>query len=205
MQRWPVSTGRWAVVVSLAAAVALAAIVPLGCGSDKTKAQVNELFKQASEHSDNFVKAMNGLQKFQKTWEQLFAGSEETPQTIPTGQALLASAEKILLTARGEIKAMQDDLVKVKELDVSKDMKTYIDMKTGALDEQIKTLDIELQAMQAREKLLSDYQADASIQQLAADEQQVSQLETQAKDHSDQAKKLHQDANDYYTDKKLNR
>lgn len=190
-----------AVAAALVAAAVLTAALGTGCG-DRVKAEVKELLEEAREHHRKSVEAIRELDDFNKKWEELLEG-EQTPETIPEARSLILAAQKSVETANSELKDMEGILLKVEGKDVSKEMKTYCGMKVEALREQEKWLEVGLQAMQVRLQIIDDYEAGATPQQLLEERERLDRLEQEAQQHAKKAQAMHQDANDYYEEKKI--
>ncbi len=189
----------------LAAALALLAVVSLaaGCGSGQTEA-ARELLQEANEHLSKSAEAVKGLAGFQENWEALVESVQGDPaEAAPKLRALLLTAQSSEQKALAELKLAQSVLLSLKSEPVSKEMKSYLDMKLDALAEQIKGLEQELQAMPVRLEVVSLVERGGTMEEVLPLHQQINEMETRARELLLKAGAMHQDANDYYDEKQL--
>ncbi|MBU4391179.1 MAG: hypothetical protein KJ907_00885 [Actinobacteria bacterium] len=114
---------------------------------------------------------------------------------------LVDVAQKNLVEALEEVKAAEKAMHGVKGSDVSKEMKTYTEMKLDAMEEQEKIFELELRAMTIRVQALSEPESDILPERLAEYEKQIAELDKEAREHAGRAQSLHIDANEYYDEK----
>jgi hypothetical protein len=89
-------------------------------------------------------------------------------------------------------------------LPLSAGMKTYIDMKGDAIEEQKKSLEAGLRAMDLRIELSDDTIAGAPINEAWVQTMKsMNELDQESRRHAERAAKLHKNAKEYYKSKDL--
>jgi len=186
----------------LACSLILVALLLLGAGcGDEVSSEVKGLLAEANNHLEKSAAATLKLEEFQKDWGNLAASAEVTGDTIAEAMALVDVAQKNLVEALEELKAAEKAMQGVKGSDVSKEMKTYTDMKLDAMEEQEKMLELELRAMTIRVQALSEPESEILRERLVEYERQIAELNEEAREHASRAQSLHIDANEYYDEK----
>ncbi len=190
--------GRWLLACSFLLVALL--LVGAGCG-DEVSSEVRGLLAEANNHLEKSAAATLKLEEFQKDWENLATSTEVTGDTVAEAMVLVDVAQKNLVEALEEVKAAEKAMHGVKGSDVSKEMKTYTEMKLDAMEEQEKMLELELRAMTIRVQALSEPESDILPERLAEYEKQIAELDEEAREHAGRAQSLHIDANEYYDEK----
>lgn len=187
-------------VLMLAAALA-AGFAGAGCGTPSNP-QASKLIKEANAHLENAADQVKGIGDFNQQFAALFTGAPN-PQAATKVRELLEGARKKEQKALDETKEARDTLSKVKELQISDNMKEYIDLKLSALDEQEQALTIELQAMDLRIATIKRVEQGATFEELVPQEKQINDLEQQWAEHMARAADFNKQAKDFYQEKKL--
>ncbi len=193
-----VRKGRWLLACSLLLAVLL--LVGPGCG-DKVNSEVRGLLAEVNDHLEKSAAATLKMEEFQKDWESLASSTEVTEATVAEAMVLVDMAEKNLVEALKEVKAAEKAMQGVRGSDVSKEMKTYTEMKLDAMEEQEKMLELELRTMIIRVQALSEPESDILPERLAEYEKQIAELNEEGREQAGRAQSLHIDANEYYEEK----
>jgi hypothetical protein len=180
----------------------LVALLLLGAGcGDEVSSEVRGLLAEVNNHLEKSAAAALKLEEFQRDWGNLAASTEVTEDTVAAAMGLVDVAQKNLVEALEEVKAAEKAMQSVKGSDVSKEMKTYTEMKLDAMEEHEKMLELELRAMTIRVQALSEPESDILLERLAEYEKQIAEIDEEAREHADRAKSLHIDANEYYYEK----
>ena len=190
--------GRWL----LAGSLTLVAILLMGAGcGDEVSSEVRGLLAEVNNHLEKSAAATLKLEEFQKDWENLATSTEVTGDTVAEALVLVDVAQKNLVEALEEMKAAERAMQGVKGFDVSKEMKTYTEMKLDAMEDQGKMLELEMRAMTIRVQALSEPESEILSERLAEYEKQIAELDEEAREHACRAQSLHIDANEYYDEK----
>lgn len=185
-------------VVGTAVAICLALSAVTGCESE-LEGEVKEKLVEADSHQKNSIA---DIQKFEESRELLKNIFDEPfgVDTVARARAALGAAQVSLKAALTEVQEMEKILLEVKGMPVSPDMKTYCEMKISALDELEQTVDLELKATQVLGQAIDQFEAGGDFDTLL---QQVAQLESESQRHAEESSRQHQDANDFFEEKKL--
>lgn len=188
--------------LTLAAASSLVVLLLFAGCAGGLNPQAKRLLTDISMHNRKSLEEIKKLDVFYSEWGKLFEG-EETEDTIRKAESLIDGAIGSVSAALGEVREMENDFRNIRELDVSSDMRKYCDMKVDALKEQGRALDLVIRGLEMRKELLRAYESGADIEELVSREREIEDVEKEAKTHLDKAKVLHEDANDYYREKRI--
>ena len=185
------------------AVVAMLVLVVLvtGCGSSPNP-QAVKLIQDSNAHLKKAAEDIKGLGTFNQQFQALLSGEANQAMAIKV-QALLEKAQASEKQSLEQIRTAKATMSKIKDLPVSAEMKTYVDMKVAALERQEQVLVVELQAMDLRLKAIKDLEAGATLESLLTLEKQIQILEQKSIENAKDASDLHKQANAYFEEKKL--
>lgn len=192
------SASQWSRAALAAVLLGVALIAGAGCMSQLDR-DVEQKLEEADSHQKSSIQ---DIQKFEASYADLKKIFEEPfgADTVARARAALGAGQASLKAALTEVQEMEKILLEVKDMPVSPDMKTYCDMKVGALSEQEQAVDLELKATQVLGQAIDQFEAGGDMNALL---QQVGELEGEAQKHAEEANRLHQEANDFFDEKKL--
>lgn len=175
-----------------------------GCGDPKVTPEARELLDRMNGHARESVKYLEAVDDTRKRFSEIVAPQDEPgAETVEKAGLLLDSAESSEEKALSELKQMESSLAELGEMEVGPELHKYSRMKLEAVREQEKYVETELEAMSLRKQVIASFKTDATLGQLLDLQARITELETTAKDYALRAKALHEDANDYYKEKKL--
>jgi hypothetical protein len=199
--------GRWkcpprlAPLVPVLAALLVLVVIATGCGSSPNP-QAVKLIQDSNVHLKKAAEDIKGLGTFNQQFQALLSGQANLAMAVKV-QALLEKAQVSEKQSLEQIRIARTSMSKIRDLPVSAEMKTYVDMKLAALDGQEQVLVVELQAMDLRLKAIKDLEAGATLESLLALEKQIQVLEQKSIEDARDASDLHKKANAYFEEKKL--
>jgi hypothetical protein len=192
---------RAAPLATAVVAMLVLAVIVTGCGSSPNP-QAVKLIQDSNVHLKKAAEDIKGLGTFNQKFQALLSGQANQAMAIKV-QALLEKAQASEKQSLEQVRTAKDLMSKIKDLPVSAEMKTYVDMKIAALERQEQVLIVELQAMDLRLKAIKDLEAGATLESLLALEKQIQVLEQKSIENAKDASDLHKQANAYFEEKKL--
>jgi len=188
-----VETSKLAVTVITAALVV--AIVSSCGGSDS---QVAELLRQSNSHlkkAAEYLEQVAELGRKQEELQKVQAGEESLKET-------LIGARKAAKASLGEVEKAATALGSAGKRTSSVSMRTYIEMKVDAVEEQKKSLETGVQALDLRIELADDTISGAqSSESVVKALKRISELDEETKRHADRTAELHKRADNFHENK----
>lgn len=187
--------------VACLAVVALLLGLAAGCGGQPDP-QAGELIQESNRHLAKAAAEVKNLSEFNTQWSTIVSG-QANKEAATQVKTLLEKARKQEQAALAEVKAAGTAVARIKDLDVSGEMKTYAEMKLAALEEQEKVLTTELEAMALRLQAIDGFVAGDTVEAILMTEKKITLLEEESRQSAKQANELHKQANAYFKEKKL--
>lgn len=185
----------------VAFALLLAGLAATGCGQPSSK-QAGNLIQDSNGHLSKAAEEVKNLGEFNTQWESLVSG-QAGKETASQVASLLEQARKREQAALEQVKAAEEAIAKIKDLQVSDEMETWADMKLEALEEQEQFLELELKAMDLRQQAIDSFLAGETVENLLMMEKQISLIEQESREKAKSASDLHKQANAYFKEKDL--
>ncbi len=187
--------------LALLLALALPALLVINCGQPASPA--TPLLKQADRHLERTIEDIRGLEHFNEETQALLSGGRP-PGTAEKLKRVLTDARSRAQAALDEVSKASSELRSAASLRVSSAMKEYLRLKSAAVDEQRRSLDATIQAMDIRLQTADAIVGGGPLDQALLDKlTEISRLEEEARKAAQSASEMHERANDYYEKKKL--
>lgn len=203
-RRWRVKRSRRHPVTALLLVfTVLVGVLAMGCDSGLSP-EVRELLTEAKSHYDKAVEAVKVVSGLQKRLNDL-SSAELTPETIAQVKKIISAARQGDEVALKEVKEAGSALLEIKDIDASREMKTYVGLRTAALREQEKLVQLDLERMDLGSQVLTEIETNAPVEQRVATLEKLQQVVEEYTRQDSRVQALHRDAADYYEEKKLGR
>jgi len=189
---------------ALGFAVLLASAPLFGCGGGGLPSEARERLEAADSKGRSAAEAVAAGRKSYQEYLKIVAKEQDvTDQDVAKAKALLESAKKSEEKAMGDLRSEEDDLLAIRDMEVSEEFKTYIDMKVKALKAQQELLDLDIQAMVYRVQSIVELESGAQPERIIELQKKAVELEKQSRAMAARARALGQDAEDFFEEKGL--
>ena len=196
-RRWRVKRSRRHPVTALLLVfTVLVGVLAMGCDSGLSP-EVRELLTEAKSHYDKAVEAVKVVSGLQKRLNDL-SSAELTPETIAQVKKIISAARQGDEVALKEVKEAGSALLEIKDIDASREMKTYVGLRTAALREQEKLVQLDLERMDLGSQVLTEIETNAPVEQRVATLEKLQQVVEEYTRQDSRVQALHRDAADYY-------
>lgn len=190
--------------IKAAAALVLAAAILAGCGGPRVSPEARELLEAARGHASDSAESLEAVEVARKRFlEMVSAQAVPGVEALEGAALLLDSAERSEEKALSELKQMESVLSRLRGMEPGEELGRYVEMKLEAVREQEKFIETELEAMALRKRIITESGSGASLEQLFDLRSRTAGLEESAEEHAVRARALHEDAEDFFEEKKL--